>query len=129
MENDLELNTTTATYINPTGSEITTLDHFIMDKRIPKDTYAVVRLENVVANESDHLPVKCDLEFKVPKIKPTETRNLQHTSKVKWQKVDKQMYSEQVKEQISMINSGKNSTNDLQATVQQLNKHCGKKCD
>ena len=120
VENDLELNTTAATYINPAGSEISTLDYFIMDKRISKDTYAVVRLENVVANVSDHLPVKCDLDFKEPKIKPTETRNLQHTSKVKWQKVDKQMYSQQVEEQISMINGGKNSTNDIQATVQQL---------
>ena len=31
------------------------------------------------------------------------------------------MYSQQVEEQISMINSGKNSTNDIQSTVQQLN--------
>ena len=105
VENDLELNTTAATYIN--SAEISTLDYFIMDKRISKDTYAVVRLEDVVANVSDHLPVKCDLDFKVPKNKPTETRNLQHTSKVKWQKVDKQMYFQQVEEQISMINSGK----------------------
>ena len=31
------------------------------------------------------------------------------------------MYSKQVKEQISMIKSEKNFTNDIQATVQQLN--------
>ena len=68
VKNDLELNTTAATDINPAGSEISTLDYFIMDKRISKDTYAVVRLENVVANVSDHLPVKCDLDLRCQKL-------------------------------------------------------------
>ena len=113
MDNNLELNTTAATYISQEESKISTLDYFIMDKRISKDAFSVVRLENVVTNVSDQLPVKCDLDLNMPKTKTTETRNLQHTSKVKWQKVDKLMYALQVKKQISMIDSDINSTYDI----------------
>ena len=99
-DNDLELNVTKATYISPAGSEISTLDYFVVDKRLPKDTYSVERLENIDTNVSDHLPVKCELDFKVQNNKPNETKNLQHTSKVKWQKVDRQLYSSLVKNQL-----------------------------
>ena len=64
-DNDLELNVTKATYISPVGSEISTLDYFVVDKRLPKDTYSVERLENIDTNVSDHLPVKFELDFKV----------------------------------------------------------------
>ena len=42
VDNDLELNTTAATYTNQAGSKISTLNYFIMDERITKDTYSVV---------------------------------------------------------------------------------------
>lgn len=111
---------TEKTYVNPDGVETSTLDYILFPACVEPQIREISRLDSVDANVSDHLPLMCLLDVDLVRAtQQVETR--QQTTKVKWEKVDKEEYSMMVSEKLVSVRGRTDSLAALDKEISKLN--------
>lgn len=61
-----------------------TIDYIIYDQRFPGNVKLISRLDSIITDVSDHIPVKCEIIFQVDLIKEQMSNTSQKTKRVNW---------------------------------------------
>ena len=83
------------TYVGPNGAETSTIDYIFHDKRMKARLLSTTRLESLHENVSDHIPVACTFRHSVQQFCHTSEKS-DMPSRVKWDKIDKELYQSTV---------------------------------
>ena len=118
QENNLTTKQTQKTYINPRGTETSTLDYIFYPRNFNDNIGEVEVLENL--NVSDHLPVACSIRYTVEKAISNRTSR-EITPKMKWNKLDKEIYSDIASESITIIDIDLNSACKVDLATRKVN--------
>ena len=116
QENDLTTKQTQKTYINPRG----TLDYIFYPHTFNDNMGEIEVLENLKINVSDHLPVAYSIRYTMEKAIPNSTSR-EITARMKWDKLDKEIYSDIVSESIKSIDVGLNSACQVDLATRKVN--------
>ena len=129
---NLNISYARSTYINPQGQHCSDIDYFLFSKDTSRTFTEKCVRKDMTTNLSDHYPITitCDSNF--------EQRNVPNkpnvVSRIIWDKVDKNMYSELVKE---YIQKEANNLHKLEAkygvensiiSISNILKECSKIC-
>ena len=117
----LEISNAKPTYTGPCGTEVSTIDYFIYDQKLSDTLLTVARLDYLVSNVSDHIPLVCEVNFSMKIVKEQDVDERQKIRKVIREKVDLHQYKETVKDRISDLRLNANSTAEIDRAVQKLN--------
>ena len=106
------------TYINPRGTETSTLDYIFYPQTFNHNIGEEEVLEKL--NKSDHLPVACSIRYTMEKaISNSASREI--TPKMKWNKLDKEIYIDIVSESIKSIDIDLNSACQVDLATRKVN--------
>ncbi len=120
-ENNLETIHTEPTYINPNGEDCSVIDYIMFSRSIANKISTVTRLDSLSGNVSDHYPVHCKTEY-IPKRVSVNTDNqMMKSSRIKWDKLDRYIYSVQLNKSLNNINCNIKSKAGLETAVNKLN--------
>lgn len=117
-EAGLKTQLTKPTYINSDGVDTSTIDHIFYSSGLSKKLSEITRLEEIHSSASDHYPVACTIQWKIAENKKTVTFPL--PSKVKWDKVDKEQYEQQVNHHIDRVKTEYSSLGVLDNEINRL---------
>ena len=123
-EHDLVTIETQKTYINPKGALVSTLDYIFYPKTFAANVKDLQVLDNLRINVSDHLPVCCNIDTTIEKVRDINACTNGHVkAKVHWSKVDAEKYVEAVEKSISEIDiqSDIDEVCNLDKAVRQIN--------
>ena len=90
------------TYCHPSGQATSAIDYVLYQEKHESEVLKIQKLD-VVANVSDHQPIELQYKFD-HNIRKKQKELCNHSSKVNWNKVDKQTYQETLDKNINMIN-------------------------
>jgi hypothetical protein len=90
------------TYRHPSGQATSAIDYVLYQEKHESEVLEIQKLD-VVANVSDHQPIQLQYKFD-HNIRKKQKELCNHSSKVNWNKVDKQTYQETFDKNINMIN-------------------------
>ena len=82
--------------------EVSTIDFFLRPMCVDEKVVEVVRMDEVHANVSDHLPVCCTFQAELSRAIKSITKP-QRSTRVKWKRINKEEYEEKVAEQLPKI--------------------------
>lgn len=120
-EHDLTTKHNGPTFIRSNGCDSTSIDFFIYQKLYQEKIINIHKLVNV-SSVSDHYPLKLSVHFQY---KTNGSNNLMEKTsqkpKVKWEKVDKVKYSENINKKIMENRLNINSVDDISTAFTQLN--------
>ena len=87
-----------STYINPQGQDCSEIDYFLFSKDTSRTFSEKCILSDMTTNLSDHYPITitCDSSF----VQRNVSNKPNIVSRIKWDRVDKSMYNELVKESL-----------------------------
>ena len=131
-ECNLNISYAESTYINPQGQDCSEIDYFLFSKDTSRTFTEKCVRKDMTTNLSDHYPITitCDSNFEQRNV----PNKLNIVSRIKWDKVDKNMYSELVKKSIQME---ANDINKLEAkygvehsiiSISNILRECSKRC-
>ena len=119
-ENKLYFSSSGKTYVNPDGLETSTINYIFYDQKMREMHLSTNRLLAIHANVSDHIPVlstfKLDLQHIQEPVKTFTTAN-----KVRWDKINKEKYEQEVNSRISVLRQDITSKGALDVRVQKFN--------
>ena len=90
------------TYCHPSEQATSAIDYVLYQEKHESEVLKIQKLD-VVANVSDHQPIHLQYKFD-HNIRKKQKELCNHSSKVNWNKVDKQTYQETLDKNINMIN-------------------------
>jgi hypothetical protein len=88
-------------YVHPSGQATSAIDYMLYQEKHEREVLKIQKLD-AVANVSDHQPIQ--LQYKFDHIRKRQKQLCNHSSKVNWNKIDKQTYQETLNNNINMIN-------------------------
>ncbi|CAC5405005.1 unnamed protein product [Mytilus coruscus] len=98
-ELDFETKYTGSTFIHSNGCDTTAIDYFIFQD-LYKHTVLEISKLDIESNVSDHYPIKLILQYNHP-VKQIKSSNSSVKPKIKWDKVDTQLYESLITSEIS----------------------------
>lgn len=120
--NSLETQSTEATFIHPNGTDSTTIDYIIYRSDMADKISPICRMDAVGGNVSDHYPVCCKLRHALEKAPIKRQQRLDTQCKLKWEKIDKDLYQSLVDRALPNKTSlGATSVGRLDVDVVKLN--------
>lgn len=119
-ENKLSTKPTGKTYVSPGGSEIRTLDYVFFGDSLEDKVKHIQSMDSLTTNVSDHYPIMCVLDVEVRGVSHSAV-SLPQSSKVKWDKIDKDAYTSSVAERLAVMRPSVQSFGILDVEIQKLN--------
>ena len=119
-ENRLSTNKTGKTYVSPIGVEASTLDYVLHNEDLASRVRGIKVLDDVQSNVSDHYPVMLAVELGVNRVSDI-AKTMPQSSKIKWEKIDKEAYNATVTEKISVLKTDMSSPEMLDQEIRRLN--------
>ncbi|CAG2239127.1 unnamed protein product [Mytilus edulis] len=98
-EHDFETKYNGSTFIHSNGCDTTAIDYFIF-QNLYKHTVLEISKLDIISNVSDHYPIKLILQYHHP-VKQINSSNTSVKRKIKWDKVDTQLYESLIASEIS----------------------------
>ena len=118
-ENKLITKKTGKTYISPSGVDTSTIDYIFFSKDLESKS-ATQTLDKMHTNVSDHYPVLSRIQLKISRVNKTNV-SMQQSSKVKWDKMDKDSYSLLISQKVRTLNVKPTSLASLDCEIRKLN--------
>ena len=118
-ESGLSTQQTAKTYMNNDGVDTSLIDYIFFNEKLDRKSPRITRLEDIHSSVSDHYPVACTLHLEITE----NTRKIVTfplPSKVKWDKVDKDQYKEQVDKGMDRIKTEYSSLGSLDNEIRKL---------
>jgi hypothetical protein len=101
-EGKLKFNNTSKTFINANGKECSEIDYFLHNLSTSSNKEV---LDSITSNTSDHYPIRMEFKFE-HKAYEKGIKDVQKIErKIKWKKVDKDLYSAMVQPDIDQLKS------------------------
>ena len=119
-ENKLSYRPVGKTYVNPNGIETSAIDYIFYDDKINDRLLSAIRLEAIPTNVSDHIPVCCTFQYRFRQFSKS-TDQFKPSSKVKWDKLDKDRYQSVVTSKLVSLEHNVSSAAVLDVQVQKIN--------
>ena len=119
-ENKLITRKTGKTYVSPSGLDTSNIDYIFLSSELESKIEVIQMLNDVQTNVSDHYPVMCSVNLKIKRTTKTNT-SIQQSSRVKWDKVDKEAYSQAVTQKLIELKTDPSSLGELDCKIRKLN--------
>ncbi|MES9884980.1 MAG: reverse transcriptase family protein [Sedimenticola sp.] len=119
-ENQLMFNNTSKTYTNPDGVDVSTIDYVMYRKTLNERVISVEVINELHTNVSDHYPVKCCLRYELQSASMKKEDSMKAT-KVKWEKLDSDLYVALVNEGLDNLDLNKKSLGALDNALVTMN--------
>ena len=119
-KNDLTTSINGKTYVNPSGVDVSTLDYIFYSDDLRHKVKSTRRQDDVHSNVSDHYPVLFTVELEV-NYTPDINLCMPQSSRIKWDKIDKEAYNAAISEKLSSLTTDISSSGVLDLEVRKLN--------
>ena len=101
-EGQLKYNNTSKTFTNANGKECSEIDYFLHNLSISSNKEV---LDSITSNISDHYPIRMEFKFEYRAYEKGSKDVQKIEMKIKWEKVDKDLYSAMVQTDIDQLKS------------------------
>ena len=89
----------TPSYVSPSGLDTNTIDYIFLSSELESKIDVIQTVNDVQTNVSDHYQVLCSVNLEIKRATKTN-KSIQQSSRVKWDKVDKEAYSQAVTQKL-----------------------------
>jgi endonuclease/exonuclease/phosphatase family metal-dependent hydrolase len=101
-EGKLKFNNTSTTFTNANGKECSEIDYFLHNLSTSSNKEV---LDSITSNTSDHYPIRMEFKFEYKAYEKGNKDVQKIERKIKWEKVDKDLYSAMVQIDIDQLKS------------------------
>ncbi|MEW8547545.1 MAG: endonuclease/exonuclease/phosphatase family protein, partial [Candidatus Thiodiazotropha sp.] len=120
VEHMLVTQTTGKTFIHPNGTDSSTIDFFFYQDPLKYQISKIEVLRDLLENNSDHYPINCQLDVTIERAADI-SKDGDKPQKVKWNKIDKDLYVACVSQGLQQIHINSSSVCALDNAVIQFN--------
>ena len=113
---------TQKTYINPRGTETSTLDYILYSKTFSDAVGEIRVLDNLKVNVSDHLPAACStcIRYKMDKVELNQ-KSREIAVKMKWHKLDNDLYVSSIQNSLKGVESNLSGVCAVDTVARKIN--------
>ena len=119
-ENRLTTSQTGKTYVGPNGVDTSTIDYVFHGEDLQHRVKEIRIMDDIQSNVSDHYPLLLTVELEVNRV-PETNLTMPQSSRIKWDKVDKEAYIATVSERLSTLKTDISSLGVLDSEIRRLN--------
>ena len=119
-ENRLTTSQTGKTYVGPNGVDTSTIDYVFYGEDLQHRVKEIRIMDDIQSNVSDHYPLLLIVELEVNWV-PETNLTMPQSSRIKWDKVDKEAYNATVAESLSTLKTDISSLGVLDSEIRRLN--------
>jgi hypothetical protein len=101
-EGQLKFNNMSKTFTNANGKECSEIDYFLHNLSTSSNKEV---LDSITSNTSDHYPIRMEFKFEYKTYEKGNKDVQKIERKIKWEKVDKDLYSSKVQTDIDQLKS------------------------